>query len=291
MRKPHFFKIYCRIGVNNYPYGQEQTAHGVEDAPDKILTKSFLDKYNNYALSRFRFSIPESFFDPHYYDSVLSQTIHLKMYMENVLKPHHTLVVVGGDHYITFPSLLSDLRNYGTDFGIIHFDSHGDINSYQSSPSKNLHGMYLRILFDKFDLEKFDRLIPKKMSAKNLLFIGDVEFDEDEREFVQRNKFKVIESDYMKKDKTNSLKAVEDFVGKFDHIHISFDVDVFKKEIVSATTTPSQKGFEKDDIFDILKTIKQAKSLTLDVAEVNPSKKGAKETIKIAQEIITTVLS
>jgi|SRR3989344_1213636 len=291
MRNPHFFKTYCRIGVNNYPYGQKSTAHGVEDAPDFILTKDFLKKFKNYSLSDFQFSIPEKFISENYYNSVLTQTIHFKMYMDNKIFDNKTLVVVGGDHFVTFPSLLYDLKKHGTGFGIIHFDSHGDINSYESSPSKNLHGMYLRILFDNFDLERFDHLVPKKMPTKNLLFIGDVEFDEDEREFVRKNKFKVIESDDMKNSREKSLKIVEEFVNKFNHIHISFDVDVFKKEIVSATTTPSQKGFEKKEIFDILEIIKRAKSLTLDVAEVNPSKKGAAQTIKITQEIITTVLS
>jgi len=211
--------------------------------------------------------------------------------MENKIKDDETLIVVGGDHFITFPSLLFDLKKNGTDFGIIHFDSHGDMNSFTSSPSKNLHGMYLRIIFDKFDLERFDHLVPDKMPPKNLLFVGDVEFDDDEKNFVEEKKFQVIESDDLKRSKLKSLKIVENFVKEFDHIHISFDVDVFKKEIVSATTTPSQKGFEKKDIFDILKIIRESKSLTLDVAEVNPSKKGAAETIKIAQEIISIVLS
>lgn len=290
MRLPHFFKAYCRIGIQNLPYGQSSSAKGVEEAPDFILSSSFLKKFPKSKLGNFNFPQPEKINTSKYFQTINKQYTDFSNKLIKNVNKNDTLIVVGGDHSITFASLLYDLKTYGNDIGIIHFDSHGDICLYKKSPSKNFHGMYLRILFDKFDLLYFDKLVRKKLSKKNLLFIGDLEIDDEEKDFIKNN-FQTYSHSQIEKNKKQSLDEIQKFIYKFPHIHVSFDVDVFKKDLVTATGTPSKNGFNKKEIFGILKIVKKAKSLTLDVAEVNPHKKGAAKTIKLAQEIILEVLS
>ena len=96
----------------------------------------------------------------------------------------------------------------------------------------------------------------------------------------------------MKERKEESLKNIELFIKRFNHVHISFDIDVFDKTLVSATGTPAKKGFNKKEIFEILEIIKRnLKSFSLDLAEVNPKKKEANQTVKLAQEVILEILS
>lgn len=291
MRNPHFFKAYCRLGINHLPYLQTDSAVGVEKAPDFILTPRFLNNFENYQVSSFNFTSPEEIKPTNYYESAVDELIKFKNILSAQVKKDEALVVIGGDHSITFPSLIRDIKRYRSDFGIIHFDSHPDFNLYKHSPSRNFHGMYLRAFFDHHDLPSLEKAIPDKLKLENILFVGDLELNPEEADFFNKQKPKVTSHKGMATEKEKNLKIIKEFIEDFSHIHLSFDVDVFKKELVSATTTPSADGFGEKEIFEILRILKQSKSLTLDIAEVNPRKIGAEKTIKIAQKVILTLLS
>ncbi len=208
MRSLHFFKAYCRIGIHNLPYGQVLEANGVEEAPDFILSDKFLNKFKNAETSSFGFREPEEIGPLEYFQSICEESIKFKNFLVKNHKKNETLVVIGGDHSVTFSSILYDLMIHGNDIGIIHFDSHGDINLYKDSPSKNFHGMYLRIFFDKFDLGYFDKLVTNKIPTRNLFYIGDLELDIEEKEYITKNKIPNISSKNIKKNKEEILKEL-----------------------------------------------------------------------------------
>ncbi len=289
MLTPHFFKTYSRIGIHNLPYGQSVVANGVEEAPDFILSDKFVSKFPNSKVSSFGFKEPEDIHPLNYFKSICEESIKFKDFLSTNYDKNKRLVVIGGDHSVTFSSILYDLNYYGNNIGIIHFDSHGDINLYNESPSKNFHGMYLRIFFDKFDLLYFDELVKTKLNPSNLFFVGNLELNPEENKFISKNRISSISSKDLKSN-NQSINSLKEFIKKHNHIHISFDVDVFDKNLAPATGTPAKNGFGKNEIFEILEIVKKAKSLTLDIAEVNPRKKGAEQTIKIAQEVILKLL-
>jgi len=75
------------------------------------------------------------------------------------------------------------------------------------------------------------------------------------------------------------------------HLHVSFDIDVFANNLVSATGTPnSWGGLSRAQIWPILEELNKSNNLSIDLVEVNPQKTGAKETIALAQEVLSTLL-
>ena len=72
-------------------------------------------------------------------------------------------------------------------FGYLHIDSHGDINQVSGSPTGNFHGMYLRPLFDKFELSGVDELVPTKLQPSQLFIIGNLDLDPAEQEYLDEN--------------------------------------------------------------------------------------------------------
>src|SRR5438093_13057268 len=53
-------------------------------------------------------------------------------------------VILGGDHSIavaTFSAIASHYKRQGTEIGLIWLDAHADINTPETSPSGNIHGM------------------------------------------------------------------------------------------------------------------------------------------------------
>ena len=57
-----------------------------------------------------------------------------------------TPFTIGGDHSIAIGSVAGSLDFYKKDVSVIWIDAHADINTYEASETKNLHGMPLSFL-------------------------------------------------------------------------------------------------------------------------------------------------
>ena len=71
----------------------------------------------------------------------------------------------------------------------------------------------------------------------------------------------------------------------------SFDIDCMDKSEAPATGIPAERGLFLKDIEPYLKIISKHPNLSFDLCEINPKKKGAAKTIKLAQKILLSVLS
>lgn len=291
MRKVHFYKASTRLGILYPPIHQKTLNIGVEDAPDAILTDDFLSKFNN-SITEFDFPKPEDISKDNYIKILADKLKEFKTLINTTIKTNETQVVIGGDNSVTFSSLLSLLERVGDSkkVGYIQFDSHGEMNLYQSSPTKNFHGMYLRPFIDNFDVPQIKKIVNFKLSTQNLLFIGDLKLDAEENKFFTKSKFVNINRGDVLRDNKRVIKEIKDFIERFDYLHVNFDVDVFNKKEVFATGIPSDNGFLLDELLPILKIVSKHPNISLDLSEVNPKKKGAERTIQIVQKVILTLL-
>ncbi|MEJ5169878.1 MAG: arginase family protein, partial [Fimbriimonadales bacterium] len=57
-------------------------------------------------------------------------------------------LVVGGDHSLAAGSLAGALRQFGDGLAVLWIDAHADLNTPDTSPTGNLHGMPLGLLTD-----------------------------------------------------------------------------------------------------------------------------------------------
>lgn len=287
MHSPHFFKVYCRLGLPHAPIHSSKLNIGVEDAPEFILTKQFLSQFPKAEVSYYRFSNPEEVDEKDYWSVLRNNLEGCKLKINEKLKNGQVQIVIGGDNSVTFSSLLAVLSRFNpSKVGYIQFDSHGEANSFGGSISKNFHGMYMRPFLEVFDIEEIERLVPVKIPAENFLSMGNLDLDPDEIDLYQRLNIRNF-------NQTNIGQAgefIKQFLQRFAHIHINFDIDVFDKSITPATGTPTQKGLFPEDIVPLLEIIKKHPSWSLDLVEVNPKMVGSKKTIKLAQKILQFML-
>ena len=124
------------------------------------------------------------------------------------------------------------------------------------------------------------------MLPTNTLYIGNLNIVEEEKEFLSFYKIQIINKSDISRDAALIKNVLRDFVMRFDHLHISFDIDVFDKSVVKATGTPSKHGLLEEDIFPLLEVLSEHKEISIDLVEVNPKKEGGKQTVEIAREII-----
>ena len=294
-KKVLIIKSKSRLGMKYIPIGGDKLNLGVEIGPDEILTKEFLHKINNNHIIDFNFSLPENISNDMYYHTMANEIDELSQKIQKEYNDNHInfILNIGGDHSIASSSLLSVIKlQKGKRVGVIMFDSHGDLHLKKTSPTGNYHGMWLRPFWSVYDDPEIQKIINVSLLGDQLLFIGNLLLEEEEVNFLAHHKVKQFSSEKFNDNlKEKSYKELADFCNSHDVIHVSFDIDVFKTSLVSATGTPNPNGFDKEMIFEIINVLKKTnKIFSLDLVEVNPKKDGAEATISLAQEVIHAFL-
>ncbi|MBI2031070.1 MAG: arginase family protein [Candidatus Levybacteria bacterium] len=288
---PHFFKAGSRLGTPNPPYRQKKVNFGVEDAPDSILDNGFLNHFKSHKIDNFSFPKPEDIHPDNLFSEIVSSYTNFQKFTNQKIKDNETQVVIGGDDSVTLPSILAVLERISdiNRFGYIRFDSHADMNLYKKSPTKNFHGMYMRPLYGNFDIPEINRIVRSKIKPQNSIFIGNLDLDEEEKKFFRKIKIRNMDRKDLQ-DSERIRKLIADFSQRMNHIHISIDIDVFKKKAAPATGIPAINGLLEKDILPVLIILREQKNLSFDLVEVNPRKKGAQKTIKLAQKLISILI-
>src|SRR5436853_259891 len=98
-------------------------------------------------------------------------------------------VAMGGDHSIAIGSIAgcaAHFRKQGQKIGLIWLDAHGDLNTAETTPSGNIHGMPLAATlgFGSTTLTKLLGFAPK-ISLENCALVGVRDLDEGERDLIR----------------------------------------------------------------------------------------------------------
>jgi len=195
---------------------------------------------------------------------------------------------LGGDHSISVSTIQPLIDRYKNDLLVIWIDAHADINTINSSLTKNKHGMplsallgYMNHWYDKpSNLKKFNNL-----HKNNLIYVGIRDLDSYESKIIERNR--IINSKLLSQSIINTILC-----NPAKYIHISCDVDSMDPTIMPSTGTPVDGGLSIEDIIDIINCSKK-KLIGIDIVEFNPligSKKDVKLTLSNINKIIDHVI-
>jgi arginase len=291
IKTPHFFKAHCRLGCTNFFFGGKDTYLGVEAGPDAILTDDFLKQLPIPTVSSFTFPNPEEIDRSQFIQIITEYSQQFKNFINKNLTTEQIQIMIGGDHSLAFSSILATLDRLDNpkDLGYIQFDSHGDMNLFSESPTKNFHGMYLRPLIGDFDIPQISRLVDKKILAENMIFIGNLDLDPEEKKFFKKTEIKNISRRDILNDQL-ILNKFKEFIFQFKYLHVSLDVDVFDQTVILATGLPCPNGLMTEDVLPFLEVISKHPNFSFDLVEVNPKKPEAQKAIKLAQKILQTLM-
>ncbi|KAG8326678.1 Amino-acid acetyltransferase, mitochondrial [Homalodisca vitripennis] len=104
--------------------------------------------------------------------------------VREILSDGSKVLVLGGDHSVVVGSVDAHIRSKG-DLGLIYVDAHADLNTADTSPSGNVHGMTVALLVKELNdywpyLPGMDWQRPQ-LSVNNLAYIGLRSVDKFER--------------------------------------------------------------------------------------------------------------
>ncbi|MEM8508429.1 MAG: arginase family protein [Bacteroidota bacterium] len=115
------------------------------------------------------------------YDAIAEQLSRLKALLEE--KQPQKLSVLGGDCGLEIVPV-SYLNSKYSNLGVIWFDAHADINTPSDSPSKNFHGMPLRMLLGE-GVPEIERLLFSKLKDHQLHYLGLRDVDDAEHQRIR----------------------------------------------------------------------------------------------------------
>jgi arginase len=237
--------------------------------------------------------------NPKYLNEMLASCANMSKAIKRILQENAVPVILGGDHSIaagTFSAISSFFRAQNEEIGLIWLDAHADINTHETSPSGNLHGMPLAALFGYGEpsLVNLEGFAPK-LNPKFCAHVGGRDLDLGEksriRELGMRGNFFTM-SDI---DRHGMLACVEDAIkiasqasGGFA---VTFDVDIIDPRFAPGSGTLVRGGITYREAHLALEVIAETRKMrSFEIVEVNPMLDQSNITVELAGELILSAL-
>ena len=212
-----------------------------------------------------------------YIEEIIKTSKLLANNVQKVLEKGDFPLCIGGDHSMalgTISGISSYCRNKKLKLGVIWIDAHSDMNTDETSPSGNIHGMPLASLMGLGNNQLVDFIgFKPKLDPENCALIGIRSIDEAEKLNIKKLKVPVYTMTDIDKLGIQRIAAKElkQFREKVDHIHISFDVDCVDPSVAPGVGTPVPGGLSYREAHLLMETIAECGCMSsLEVAEVNP---------------------
>ena len=201
-------------------------------------------------------------------------------------------VVLGGDHSVALGTLagLAEVRGPG---GTIWIDAHGDLNSPDTSPSGNVHGMVLAAALglagDRFREDGWG--LPA-VAPGRVALVAVRSLDDGEREVLRELDAKVFTmSDVDRLGIERAIRESLTHVAGPGFVHVSLDMDAMDPEVAPGVGTPVRGGLSYREAHLAMELIAESGlASSLDVVEVNPILDRENETAQLAVELVASAL-
>ncbi|MFK7899822.1 MAG: arginase [Cyclobacteriaceae bacterium] len=219
----------------------------------------------------------------------------LKQEVLTSLNNNRLPICLGGDHSLSIGSLAAVSEHHkGKSMGLIWIDTHSDINTPESSPSKNIHGMPISVLLGQ-GYESLVNLFPKDspFQPKNIVMLGLRDIDAREKENLKESGvtyYTMRDVDEIGIQKLmNTIKS--DVIDHVDGIHVSFDLDVMDPLLVPGVSTPIAGGLTAREAHLCLEMLHETdKIVSADFVELNPYLDNKGTSARIAVELICSLV-
>ncbi|MGD6845283.1 arginase [Bacillus infantis] len=194
-------------------------------------------------------------------------------------------LVLGGDHSIAIGTLAGVSRHY-KNLGVIWYDAHGDLNTAETSPSGNIHGMPLAASLGIGHplLTEIGGYSPK-VKPENIVIIGARALDEGEKELVKEKGIKVYTMHEI--DRLGMARVMEEAIeylrDRTDGVHLSLDLDGLDPNDAPGVGTPVIGGISYRESHLAMEMLAEAELITsAEFVEVNPILDDKNKTASVA---------
>jgi arginase len=217
--------------------------------------------------------------------------------VETVLDEGQFPLVLGGDHSVavgTVAGLSHHLRKEHRKLGLIWIDAHADMNTPETSPSGNVHGMPLACCVGMGPRALTHLLgFAPLVDAGNVALTGVRDVDQLEKPHVRRSGVRAFTMRHI--DERGVLAVTREAIAIAGEgtagIHVSLDMDVVEPQEAPGVGTPVRGGLTYREAHLMMEILCDAGlMLSMEVVEVNPIMDDSNRTAMLAVELIMSAM-
>ena len=202
-------------------------------------------------------------------------------------------IILGGDHSIAVGSvagLSGFYRKRDQRVGVVWFDAHGDMNTAETTPSGNIHGMPFAAILGRGakELTHIGGFAPK-VYAEDCVLIGARSIDPEEAVALRSSGVRVVT---MRELDERGMSAVMEEVmwvasRRTAGFHVTMDMDFVDPDFAPGVGTPVPGGpTYRESHLAMEKIADSGKMLSFELTEVNPVLDIANRTAELGVQLI-----
>ena len=201
-------------------------------------------------------------------------------------------LVLGGDHSVALGTLGGLAAAHGVG-GVLWIDAHADVNTPETSPSGNVHGMPLAAALGlagpEFDSDAWP--LPA-LDPRRVVLLGLRQADSGERKLLHDAGVRVFTMSEL--DRIGVERAVREAIDRVagpGFVHVSLDMDALDPEVAPGVGTPVRGGLTYREAHLALELVAESGLAgSLEVVEVNPILDRENTTAFTAVELTASAL-
>ena len=206
-------------------------------------------------------------------------------------------VVLGGDHSIAMGTIAGVSRFHrerGRKIGLIWFDAHGDMNTAETSPSGNIHGMPLAVALGigEPSLTGLAGEAPM-VDGAHAAVVGLRDVDLAERAKIKASGIGAFTMRTIDERGMRAVmeEAIERATGGTAGVHVSFDLDGVDPDLAPGVGTPSPGGLSYREAHLAMEMLADTgKVLSAELVEVNPILDRQNGTARLGVGLLASLL-
>ncbi|QCS42253.1 arginase [Natrinema versiforme] len=199
-------------------------------------------------------------------------------------------LVLGGDHSVAIGSLGGSARD--ADLGAVWFDAHADLNTPETTPSGNVHGMPLAAALGRGAFGETEWAPAPRLRESSIAYVGLRSIDERERKLIRESEMTAFTMSDIDQRGVSTVveEALEIAADGTDGVHVSLDLDWLDPKTAPGVGTPVRGGVTYREAHAALEALSRRDEAdgilrSMDVVEVNPILDEANETATLAAEL------
>lgn len=232
-----------------------------------------------------------------YLAQIAKSCAKLAAIVKDVVESGKVPLVLGGDHSVaagTVSGVAEAFRARGERIGLIWIDAHADMNTPESSPSGNVHGMPLACClgYGPRELTHVFDFAPK-VEGRNVALVGLRDVDLRERPIVRESAvtaftMRDIDECGLRNVMEGAIQAATAGTAGF---HLSLDMDAVDPDEAPGVGTPVRGGMTYREAHLAMETIcDSGRMLSMEIVEVNPVLDDANRTALLGVELAMSAM-
>jgi arginase len=297
---------YSRISIIGAPLDLGQGRRGVDMGPSAMRVANL-----NARLASLGYEVadlgnvpvdqaeaaPEGHPRAKYLPQIAATCTRLGQQVSDALAKGSMPLVLGGDHSVAIGTVSGVARFFRAGeekIGVIWLDAHADMNTPESSPSGNVHGMPLACLVGIGPPELTEMFgFKPKVAPENTVIVGLRDVDQMERPYVRESGVRAftmrdLDERGLRAVMEEAIRAASDGTSGF---HLSLDMDFVDPKDAPGVGTPVRGGATYREAHLAMEMICDSRRMvSMEVVEVNPVIDEVNRTADLAVELVMSGL-